>query len=84
MPLYVVRALEGVLFIVVVAKAVGLTLNLLTTTIVAPPSNASKWQMGFNSAFKGLMGADHQMQNDHGTLRRPTSNIISNTGSFPA
>jgi hypothetical protein len=32
-----------------------LTLNLLKTTIVAPPSNASKWQMGFNSAFKGLM-----------------------------
>jgi hypothetical protein len=32
-----------------------LTLNLLTTTIVAPPSNASKWQMGFNSTFKGLM-----------------------------
>ena len=31
-----------------------LTLNLLTTTIVAPPSNDSKWQMGFNSAFKGL------------------------------
>ena len=32
----------------------SLTLNLLTTTIVAPPSNARKWQMGFNSAFKGL------------------------------
>ena len=32
-----------------------LTLNLLTTTIVAPPSNASKWQIGFNLAFKGLM-----------------------------
>ena len=31
-----------------------LTLNLLTTTIVAPTSNARKWQMGFNSAFKGL------------------------------
>ena len=31
-----------------------LTLNLLTTTIFSPPSNASKWQMGFNSAFKGL------------------------------
>jgi hypothetical protein len=31
-----------------------LTLNLLTTTIVAPPSNASKWQMRFNLAFKGL------------------------------
>jgi len=34
---------------------VCLTLNLLTTTIVAPPSNDSKWQMGFNSVFKGLM-----------------------------
>ena len=40
--------------------AVGtlLTLNLLTTTIVAPSSNASKWQMGFNSAFKGLKGCE--------------------------
>jgi hypothetical protein len=34
---------------------VHLTLNLLTTTIVALPINASKWQMGFNSAFKGLI-----------------------------
>jgi len=34
---------------------VSLTLNLLTTTTVAPPSNVSKWQMGFNSAFKGLI-----------------------------
>ena len=25
------------------------------STIVAPSSNASKWQMGFNSAFKGLI-----------------------------
>jgi hypothetical protein len=33
---------------------VFLTHNLLTTTIVAPPSNASKWQIGINSAFKGL------------------------------
>ena len=32
----------------------NLTLNLLTTTIVALPSNASNWQMGFNSAFEGL------------------------------
>jgi hypothetical protein len=32
-----------------------LTLILLTSTIVAPPSNASKWQIGFNSAFKGLI-----------------------------
>ena len=36
------------------AKILVLTLNSLTTTIVAPPSNASKWQMGFNLAFKGL------------------------------
>ena len=35
-------------------ELIALTLNLLTTTIVAPPSNASKWQMGFNSAFKAL------------------------------
>src|SRR5215510_16471142 len=34
--------------------AVSLTLNQLTTTIVAPPSNADKLQMGFNSAFKGM------------------------------
>ena len=33
-----------------------LTLNLLTTTIFAPPSNASKWQMGFNSAFNPFSG----------------------------
>jgi hypothetical protein len=32
-----------------------LTLIPLTSTIVATPSNASKWQMGFNSAFKGLI-----------------------------
>jgi hypothetical protein len=35
-------------------KLLPLTLNLLTTTIVAPLSNASKWQMRFNSVFKGL------------------------------
>src|SRR5215469_3733602 len=39
----------------------SLTLNLLTTTIVAPPSNASKWQMGFNSAFKRM----HENQQIH-------------------
>ena len=39
---------------------VHLTLNLLTTTIVALPSNASKWQMGFNSAFKGLNRRESQ------------------------
>ena len=30
------------------------TLNLLTWRIWWAPNNASKWQMGFNSAFKGL------------------------------
>jgi hypothetical protein len=32
-----------------------LTLYPLTTTIVAPPCNAIKWQMGFNLSFKGLI-----------------------------
>ena len=32
----------------------GLTLILLTWRIWWPTNNASKWQMGFNSAFKGL------------------------------
>jgi len=31
-----------------------LTLNPLTWKIWWAPNNASKWQMGFNSAFKGL------------------------------
>ena len=57
--------LSGKLFVVFINRCglvVGLPtlqsgdfgFNLLTTTIVAPPSNASNWQMGFNSAFKGL------------------------------
>ena len=52
-----------------------LTLNLLTTTIVAPPSNASKWQMGFNSAFKGCM----KNQQIHHVTRHntPIHNILS-------
>ena len=32
----------------------GLTLILLTWTIWRAPTNARKWRMGFNSAFKGL------------------------------
>ena len=35
-------------------KAMNLTLILLTWTIWRAPTNASKWRMGFNSAFKGL------------------------------
>jgi len=33
----------------------NLTLNLLTWRIWWAPNNACRWQMGFNSAFKGLM-----------------------------
>jgi hypothetical protein len=33
---------------------IGLTLILLTWRIWRAPNNASKWQIGFNSAFKGL------------------------------
>jgi hypothetical protein len=33
----------------------NLTLTLLTWRIWRASTNASKWQMGFNSAFKGLM-----------------------------
>jgi len=29
------------------------------------PNNASKWQMGFNSAFKGLRGVSLTLINDH-------------------
>jgi hypothetical protein len=32
-----------------------LTLILLTTRIWRAPNNTSKWQMGFNLEFKGLM-----------------------------
>ena len=35
-------------------KSRGLTLILLTWRIWWAPNNASKWHMGFNSAFKGL------------------------------
>ena len=33
---------------------ISLTLTLLTWRIWWAPNNASRWQMGFNSAFKGL------------------------------
>ena len=34
--------------------SLSLTLIMLTWTIWRTPTNASKWRMGFNSAFKGL------------------------------
>ena len=33
----------------------SLILTLLTWTIWRAPTNASKWRMGFNSAFEGLI-----------------------------
>jgi len=36
-----------------------ITLILLTWNIGWAPNNASKWQMGFNSAFKGLKADSH-------------------------
>ena len=47
------------IYVIQKSKRHVLTLNLLTTTTVAPPSNASIWQMGFNSAFKGLKILQH-------------------------
>ena len=37
-----------------IVSAVALCINPLTWKIWWAPNNASKWQMGFNSAFKGL------------------------------
>ena len=37
-----------------------LTLILLTWRKWRAPNNASKWQMGFNSAFKGLIDETKQ------------------------
>ena len=52
-----------------------LTLNLVTTTIVAPTSNASKWQMGFNSAFKGLKAVKVSNFSGHYLRNRSTLDI---------
>ena len=38
-----------------------LTLILLTWTIWRAPTNASKWRMGFNSVFKGLISDNHHV-----------------------
>jgi hypothetical protein len=58
-----------------------LTLNLLTTTIVALPSNASKWQMVFNSAFRGLSRVHphpSQQQATHKVLHMTSCILQSN------
>jgi len=38
----------------IITFSILLTLILLTRRIWWSPNNASRWQMGFNSAFKGL------------------------------
>ena len=38
-----------------------LTLNPLTWKIRWAPNNASRWQMGFNSALKGLKGNSNKI-----------------------
>ena len=40
-----------------------LTLILLTWTIWRAQTNASKWRMGFNSAFKGLIQDASKVKN---------------------
>ena len=40
-----------------------LTLNPLTWKICWVPNNASRWQVGFNSAFKGLIPENHNLLN---------------------
>jgi len=41
-------------FFLLTGRPNNLTLILLTWRIWWAPNNASRWQMGFNSAFKGL------------------------------
>jgi len=43
-----------VVFYLLILHYSFLTLNQLTWKIWWTPNNASRWQMGFNSAFKGL------------------------------
>ena len=55
-----------------------LTLILLTWRKWRAPNNASKQQMGFNSAFKGLIGISSYGKNtwDVHTLYRNTESLI--------
>ena len=41
-----------------------LTLILLTWTIWRVPTNASKWRMRFNSAFKGLRNITQELKTE--------------------
>ena len=55
-PLFKVKQLDWLIhFIIFIIFLTTLTLIPLTWRIWWAPNNASKWQIGFNSAFKGLM-----------------------------
>ena len=60
-----------------------LTLTPLTWTIWRAPTNASKWRMGFNSAFKGLKGpSTHRVHWLHERIHfRPSNGIRPYTES---
>ena len=60
----------------------GLTINLLKTTIVAPPSNASKWQMVFNSAFKGLSKPISDLTSKTRNYKRKAKSSSFNVGDI--
>jgi len=53
-----------------------LTLILLTWKIRWAPNNNSKWQMGFNSAFKGLRSFAHSSLSRATFFQFLTSNIL--------
>ena len=53
--LHASAVLTAMLHKLITARSRLLTLILLTSTIWRAPTNASKWRMGFNSAFKGLI-----------------------------
>ena len=59
-----------------------LTLTLLTWTIWRAPTNASKWRMGFNSAFKGLRHVSLLLKSvfnvEDASIKEPYSFLSSN------
>ena len=59
-----------------------LTLILLTWRIWWAPNNACKWQMGFNSAFKGLSKHVQLIENEHQCLRAVSQLYIVRTKAY--
>jgi len=67
----------------IVTRKVVLTLTLLTWRIWWAPNNASRWQMRFNSAFKGVNLAEENQNQDcgraSGRRRKDISPVIHTT-----